>query len=203
MRRETLRRSGGVAAGVSAAYDALQGRQTAHLLAPGTVGAPRGYEWAQYSEGTYILRTNITDWPPEALWTAYVQLTEAEAAFRIHKSDLAIRPIRHQKASRIKAHVYVISAVGDSLAVFSRDPASGRLAFVEVHRDGVGGVDGLADARQLATSADGGHLCVASALASAVVVFTRDTATGELTFVQAVHDRLDGVLGLAGARGVV
>lgn len=36
-----------------------------------------------------------------------MQLTEAEAAFRIHKSDLAIRPIRHQKASRIKAHILV------------------------------------------------------------------------------------------------
>lgn len=64
-------------------------------------------EWAQYSEGTYILRTNITDWTPPALWTAYVQLTEAEAAFRIHKSDLSIRPIWHQKAPRIKAHVLV------------------------------------------------------------------------------------------------
>jgi transposase len=64
-------------------------------------------QWAQYSEGTYILRTNITDWTPEALWTAYVQLTQAEAAFRIHKSDLSLRPIWHQKASRIKAHILV------------------------------------------------------------------------------------------------
>jgi len=64
-------------------------------------------EWAQHSEGTYILRTNITDWTPQALWTAYVQLTEAEAAFRIHKSDLSIRPIWHQKGTRIKAHILV------------------------------------------------------------------------------------------------
>lgn len=64
-------------------------------------------EWAQYSEGTYILRTNILDWTPEAMWTAYVQLTEAEAAFRIHKSDLSIRPIWHHKAPRIKAHILV------------------------------------------------------------------------------------------------
>ena len=64
-------------------------------------------EWAQYSEGTYILRTNITGWTPQSLWTAYVQLTEAEAAFRIHKSDLSIRPIWHQKAGRIEAHILV------------------------------------------------------------------------------------------------
>jgi transposase len=64
-------------------------------------------EWAQYSEGTYILRTNIPDWAPDALWTAYVQLTQAEAAFRIHKSELSIRPIWHQKGPRIRAHILV------------------------------------------------------------------------------------------------
>ena len=36
-----------------------------------------------------------------------MQLTEAETAFRIHKSDLSIRPIWHQKATRIKAHILV------------------------------------------------------------------------------------------------
>lgn len=64
-------------------------------------------EWARYSEGTYILRTNIVQWTPEALWRTYIQLTEAEAAFRIHKSDLSIRPIWHQKAERVQAHILV------------------------------------------------------------------------------------------------
>ena len=64
-------------------------------------------EWANLSEGTYILRSNVHEWTDEELWKTYIQLTEAEAAFRIHKSDLAIRPIWHQKASRIKAHILV------------------------------------------------------------------------------------------------
>ena len=64
-------------------------------------------EWANLSEGTYILRTNVHDWTDEELWKTYIQLTEAEAAFRIHKSDLAIRPIWHRKADRIKAHLLV------------------------------------------------------------------------------------------------
>ena len=68
---------------------------------------PEWDEWARYSEGTYILRTNVSDWTPEELWRTYVQLTEAEAAFRIHKSDLSIRPIWHQKAERVKAHILV------------------------------------------------------------------------------------------------
>ena len=64
-------------------------------------------EWAAISEGTYILRTNIHDWSDKALWSTYIQLTEAEAAFRIQKSDLCIRPIWHQKEHRIKAHILV------------------------------------------------------------------------------------------------
>jgi transposase len=43
----------------------------------------------------------------EDLWKAYIQLTEAEAAFRIHKSDLVLRPIWHQKEERVLAHILV------------------------------------------------------------------------------------------------
>jgi transposase len=64
-------------------------------------------EWATQTEGCYILRTNVSGWTPEELWRTYVQLTDAEAAFRIHKSDLSIRPVWHQKAERVKAHVFV------------------------------------------------------------------------------------------------
>ena len=68
---------------------------------------PEWDDWANLSEGTYILRTNVDDWSDEELWKTYIQLTEAEAAFRIHKSDLAIRPIWHRKGERIKAHILV------------------------------------------------------------------------------------------------
>ncbi len=64
-------------------------------------------EWARHSEGAYVLRTNVTEWTPESLWQTYVQLTEAEAAFRIHKSELGLRPIWHQKAERVEAHILV------------------------------------------------------------------------------------------------
>ncbi len=64
-------------------------------------------DWAQLSEGCYLLRTNVADWSDEELWKAYIQLTEAEAAFRIHKSDLSIRPIWHQKEDRVLAHILV------------------------------------------------------------------------------------------------
>jgi len=58
-------------------------------------------------DGCYILRSNISDWKPEELWEAYIHLTEAEAAFRIHKSDLELRPVWHQKEDRVRAHILV------------------------------------------------------------------------------------------------
>jgi transposase len=64
-------------------------------------------DWATLSSGCYLLRTNVSGWSDEELWKAYIQLTEAEAAFRIHKSDLSIRPIWHQKEERVLAHIFV------------------------------------------------------------------------------------------------
>lgn len=64
-------------------------------------------DWASLSAGCYLLRTNVTDWSDEELWRAYTQLSEAEAAFRIHKTDLQLRPIWHQREDRVDAHLLV------------------------------------------------------------------------------------------------
>jgi transposase len=64
-------------------------------------------DWAKLSEGTDILRSNIHDWTDQELWKTYIQLSEAEAAFRIQKSDLCLRPIWHHKQDRIKAHILI------------------------------------------------------------------------------------------------
>lgn len=58
-------------------------------------------------EGRYLLRTNLTESDPAKLWQFYLQLVQVEAAFRILKGDLAIRPIFHQDQSRIEAHIFI------------------------------------------------------------------------------------------------
>lgn len=63
--------------------------------------------WAEAKEGCYLLRTNIEGGEVGELWRTYMQLTEAEAAFRIQKTDLRIRPIWHQKEERVSAHILV------------------------------------------------------------------------------------------------
>jgi hypothetical protein len=67
----------------------------------------RWQEWAALAEGCYLLRTNLTETDPGVLWKRYIQLTEAEWAFRITKDELEIRPIWHQKEERVQAHILV------------------------------------------------------------------------------------------------
>jgi len=67
----------------------------------------RWSDWAELSEGCYLLRTNLTEVDPKTLWKRYIQLTEAEWAFRITKDELVIRPIWHHRSDRVKAHILV------------------------------------------------------------------------------------------------
>jgi len=59
-------------------------------------------------DGAYLLRAH---WPGEhdaaTLWQTYIQLTEAEAAFRTLKSEIKVRPVWHWKAPRVEAHIMV------------------------------------------------------------------------------------------------
>jgi transposase len=65
------------------------------------------YQWALNTSGSYLLRTNWSGGTPTEIWKTYIQLTQAEDAFRITKSDLEIRPIYHQRADRTQAHILV------------------------------------------------------------------------------------------------
>jgi len=58
-------------------------------------------------EGCYLLRTNVSEWSEPQLWQTYIQLTDAEAAFRVQKSELMIRPVWHQREDRVQAHIFV------------------------------------------------------------------------------------------------
>jgi transposase len=64
-------------------------------------------DWSQLADGCYLLRSNLLGVDAATLWNRYIQLTEAEWAFRIAKDELAIRPIWHQKEDRVKAHILV------------------------------------------------------------------------------------------------
>jgi transposase len=58
-------------------------------------------------DGSYLLRTNLELREPELLWQQYIQLTEVEEAFRVLKSELAIRPVWHRLDRRVEAHILI------------------------------------------------------------------------------------------------
>jgi hypothetical protein len=64
-------------------------------------------DWASLSLGCYLLRTNLTETDPAVLWKRYIQLTDAEWAFRITKDELSIRPIWHHREARVQGHILV------------------------------------------------------------------------------------------------
>ncbi len=100
------------------------------------------------------------------------------------------------------AHLYVAGYSENTLAVFTRDPADGRLGFVETHWDGIGGVDGLAGAYGVAISPDGATVYAVGSLDNALAAFARNPVTGSLTFVEVQRDGVGGVDYLAGASAV-
>ena len=68
---------------------------------------PERRTWQETRAGAYLLRTNLQAESAAELWAKYIQLTEAEAAFRALKSALSIRPLFHQLEPRVKAHILV------------------------------------------------------------------------------------------------
>ncbi len=100
-------------------------------------------------------------------------------------------------------HVYVTGLIGSSVAIFERNRADGTLEFVSSITDGVDGVDGIGGARSAALSRNGKHLYVSGLFDSAVGVFRRDRRSGELSFIEAEFEGVDGVSGIAFASSAV
>jgi 6-phosphogluconolactonase (cycloisomerase 2 family) len=100
------------------------------------------------------------------------------------------------------AHVYAVGEFDDAVAGLARNPGSGLLTFLAANRDGVAGVDGLDGASAIACSPDGANVYVTGRFDDAVSVFQRNPVTGELSFVEAERNGINGVTGLKGASAV-
>jgi len=92
-------------------------------------------------------------------------------------------------------NVYATGAGSESVVVFSREPDTGRLTFLETHVNGIGGVLGIATPLGLAISPDGKHVYATGSDDLAMAIFSRNQDTGALTFVETVDvfGNLEGV----------
>lgn len=83
------------------------GHKSGRRLAVTITQDPAHHEWAELSDGCYLLRTNLKSHDPKQLWKTYIGLTQIEDSFRITKHDLGLRPIFHHKEDRTQAHILV------------------------------------------------------------------------------------------------
>lgn len=84
------------------------------------------------------------------------------------------------------AHVYAAGTGDDAVSVFSRNAGTGELTFVEFQQEGVGGVGGLGTVSGVRVSPDNNHVYasgVNGGSSGGLAIFSRNTATGALTFV--------------------
>ena len=84
--------------------------------------------------------------------------------------------LRYARAVTISGdgkNVYVTGGSDDAGAVFERDTESGDLTFIEYHKDGVDGVEGLDSPRGISVSSDGRHVYIAGSEDNAIAVFNR------------------------------
>ena len=101
------------------------------------------------------------------------------------------------------ANLYGAGESEGALAVFRREAGTGTLTQLEVQRDGVGSVTGIARVSDVAVSPDGASVYTASTTDDAVAVFQRNTTTGKLLWLEVQKEGVSGVNGLDFARAVV
>ncbi len=100
-------------------------------------------------------------------------------------------------------YLYVAAAgTSNAITVFSRDSASGKLTFVQSVTNSTMGGTGLTNVTNIAIAPDGKHLYATSRGDNAVVVFTRNASTGQLSLVEIQKDGAGGVNYLGGASAV-
>ena len=100
-------------------------------------------------------------------------------------------------------HVYAASSGSNSIILFSRNSFTGRLQQIQTYTDNENGIDGLSQVHDLAISPDGFHLYAAGEADDSVAVFSRDTESGLLTFIEKHKNGIFGVHGLDGVSGIL
>ena len=96
-------------------------------------------------------------------------------------------------------NVYATGKTNGTVIAFTRSTSNGAISYFETQTDDAGGITKLGGAHDIIMSGDNKHLYVASYDDDAVVVFSRNTSTGALTFVQEICSTDAGIEGLDGA----
>jgi 6-phosphogluconolactonase (cycloisomerase 2 family) len=100
-------------------------------------------------------------------------------------------------------HVYVTAVREDAVTWFSRNVGTGGLSYVNVIKEGDGGLKGLNRVKSLVFGPAGNQLYAASMSDDAVAWFDFDSSAGRLAFQGLAQDNISGVDGLDGSVSMV
>ena len=97
---------------------------------------------------------------------------------------------------------WVITILAVALVFAAKPALAAFMTFIDKERDGVNGVSTLNGIFESVVSPDGKHVYAVADQDSALTAFSRDAATGAMTYIEAHVDNQDGVDGLGGAQGI-
>jgi len=106
------------------------------------------------------------------------------------------------QVSRDGLLVYATGNSDNALAVFQRNPANGRITFLQVIIDGLNSVDGLSGAQRIAVSPDDRFIVVTTNTESKLAVFQRNVISDTLDFLDVVQDAVGGVTDMSSPDGL-
>lgn len=154
--------------------------------------------------GRNLYATGVTD---DALTTFSIdRASGALTATDVLKNDIGgvtgLRGAVGVVVSPDARHVYAIGAGNSTIAAFARDLESGALSFIESEQQGNHGVQDFLGPRIAAISPDGKQIYTAAFQGNSVTWFTRDPASGALSFGGSARNGVGGVQGVGGAYGV-
>lgn len=99
-------------------------------------------------------------------------------------------------------HIYVAAYGSNAINVFERNQMNGELTFVENQMYDPMMLPELGGVYDIETSHDGQNVYATGNSSNALVQFSRDTETGQLTYQGGLVDDMDGNNGLFGATGI-
>ena len=96
-------------------------------------------------------------------------------------------------------HVYIVGREDNAISWFERNATNGDLTFSGFVENGANGISNLLAPENLILTSGGDFLYVSSPDANATLCFSRDSTTGNLTYLSSVVDGVNGVSGIKGA----
>jgi len=171
------------------------------LLDPGevstTTDADGNYRFLELAPGDYTVALQLP-----AGWLQTPPAEGGDGTLTFLHEDAGGNDRRNLAISPDGRTLYAVSKNDNLLRVFSRDPVSGSLTWLQGFDNVFDGWNVLDMPLAVTLSPDGAHVYVTGHLSDTLSIFARDSATGLLTFVAGLFDGQDGTDGLDGVMGV-